>query len=61
MTNFYEEDRIEQLENTLVTIEEKIQDDMYRFIMQIEDLWEAIDRLQNIVDRLPLSKNDSKE
>ena len=59
MTNFYEEDKIEALEGTIAAIEEKMQDDMYRFTMQIEDLWEAIDRLDNIVSKInEKKKND---
>ena len=51
MGNFYEYDRLSQIEDTMSAIEEKIEDDMARFALQIEKLWDAIDHLQKLIEK----------
>ena len=50
MGNFYEYDRLTEIEDAMCAIEEKIEDDMARFALQLEKLWDAIDRLQTLID-----------
>jgi uncharacterized membrane protein YccC len=51
MGNFYEYDHLQQIEDTMCAIEEKIEDDMARFARQIEKLWDAIDHLQQLLEK----------
>ena len=56
MGNFYEYDRLTEIEDTMCAIEEKIEDDMARFALQLEKLWDAIDRLQMLIYERDIGK-----